>query len=183
MKTIFNLIGIVGSDLFRYCGDSTFKLFIKTYILSPGFKNICWFRLASAYNKSNVIKYLLFRKMFKYGIEIHPGAQIGKGLYIGHWIGIVISQKAIIGENCYISQGVTIGMVNSGIRRGVPTIGDRVYIGAGAKIVGNINIGNDVVIGANAVVVDDVIDGVTVGGVPARIISKNDSSGYIRWKV
>ncbi|MBD3807851.1 MAG: serine acetyltransferase, partial [Epsilonproteobacteria bacterium] len=106
--------------------------------------------------------------MFKYGIEIHPGAQIGRGLYIGHWVGIVISPRAVIGENCYISHGVTIGMINSGNNAGVPVIGDRVYIGAGAKIIGNIKIGNDVAIGSNAVVTKDVPDGVTVGGVPAK---------------
>ena len=83
-------------------------------------------------------------------------------------------------KNCNISQGVTIGIVNSGEKAGVPSIGDRVYIGPGAKIIGNIKIGNDVAIGANAVVVSDVPDGVTVGGIPAKAISQNNSSAYIK---
>jgi serine O-acetyltransferase len=91
----------------------------------------------------------------------------------------VINPKAAIGENCNISQGVTIGIVNGGKKAGVPTIGNRVYIGPGAKIVGSITIGNDVAVGANAVVVSNVPDGVTVGGIPAKIISNNDSSAYI----
>ncbi|MFA7027398.1 MAG: serine O-acetyltransferase [Sulfurovum sp.] len=179
---MFSLINLIGSDLHRYSGKKSFKLFIKTYLLSPGFQCIFWFRIVSKYN-NNALKYFLFRKMFKYGIEIHPGAQIGRELYIGHWVGIVISPKAVIGENCYISHGVTIGMINSGNNAGVPVIGDRVYIGAGAKIIGNIKIGNDVAIGANAVVTKDIPSGVTVGGVPAKIISSNDSSGYIKWKI
>jgi len=91
----------------------------------------------------------------------------------------VINPRAIIGENCNISQGVTIGIVNSGPKQGVPIIGDRVYIGPGAKVIGNIKIGNDVAIGANAVVINDVTDSVTVGGIPAKVISQHDSSKYI----
>jgi len=91
----------------------------------------------------------------------------------------VINSKAVIGENGNISQGVTIGIINSGLKQGVPTIGNRVYIAPGAKIIGNIKIGNDVAIDANAVVINDVPDGVTVGGIPAKVISQNDSSEYI----
>lgn len=165
-------------DLHRYTNSTKLKSFIKSYFIIPGFNYIFWFRLASKY-KNPILKYLLFRKMVKYGIEIHAGTKIGKGFYIGHWGGIVINPKAVIGENCNISQGVTIGIINSGEKAGVPTIGDRVYIGPGAKIIGNIKIGNDVAIGANAVVVSDVPDGVTVGGIPAKIISQNNSSAYI----
>lgn len=165
-------------DLYRYTRDLRLRSFFKTYLLSPGFNYIFWFRLATKY-KNPILKYLLFRKMTKYGIEIHVGTQIGKGFYIGHWGGIVINSKAVFGEYCNISQGVTIGIINSGEKAGVPTIGDRVYIGPGAKIIGNVKIGNDVAIGANAVVSSNVPDGVTVAGVPAKIISHNNSSSYI----
>lgn len=169
---------MIKADLYRYSGSKVLKGFIKNYFLSPGFNFIFWFRLASKY-KNSILKYLLFRKMIKFGIEIHPGTKIGKGFYIGHWGGIVINPSVVIGENCNISQGVTIGVVNGGKKVGTPIIGDRVYIGPGVKIIGNIKIGNDVSIGANAVVVSDVPDGVTVGGIPAKIISQNDSSSYI----
>jgi len=137
-----------------------------------------WFRLASQYNNT-LMKYLLHRKMIQYGIEIHPGTNICKGFYIGHWGNIVINPNTKIGENCNISQGVTIGIAQGGQRAGVPTIGDRVYIGPGAKIFGNIIIGNDVAIGANAVVTHDVPNGTSIGGVPAKIISNTGSSNYI----
>jgi serine O-acetyltransferase len=172
------MFNFVNHDLYRYSSSKALKSFVRNYFLSPGFNYIFWFRLASKY-KNPILKYLLFRKMIKYGIEIHAGTKIGKGFYIGHWGGIVINPKAIIGDNCNISQGVTIGIVNSGEKAGVPTIGDRVYIGPGAKIVGKIKIGNDVAIGANAVVVNDVPEGVTVGGIPAKVISNNNSLAYI----
>jgi serine O-acetyltransferase len=118
--------------------------------------------------------------MIKYGIQIFPGTEIAKGFYIGHWGEIVIHPNTKIGENCNISQGVTIGVANGGKHPGVPTIGDRVYIGPGAKIFGNITIGNDVAIGANAVVTCNIPDSVSVGGIPAQIISNTGSVNYIQ---
>lgn len=91
----------------------------------------------------------------------------------------MISAGADIGENCNISQGVTIGVVNRGPKAGAPSIGDRVYIGPGAKIIGNIKIGNDVAIGANAVVTKDIPDNAVAVGVPAKVISYEGSAGYI----
>ena len=101
------------------------------------------------------------------GISIPVAATIGKGLYIGHFGNIIVSPETIMGEQCSLSQGVTIGVLG-GPRTGVPRIGDRVYVGAGAKILGGITIGDDAVIGANAVVIDDVPAGATAVGVPAR---------------
>jgi serine O-acetyltransferase len=113
------------------------------------------------------------------GITLPYAAQIGEGLYIGHHSGIIINAGAVIGENCNISQGVTIGVSGKGIHRGAPVIGDDVYIGANATVAGKITIGNKVVVGANSLVTSDVGSGVTVLGVPAVEISKNDSSAYI----
>ncbi|WP_213520159.1 serine O-acetyltransferase [Nonlabens sp.] len=113
------------------------------------------------------------------GITLPYSAQIGEGLYIGHHSGIIINAGAIIGKNCNISQGVTIGVSGKGNYRGAPVIGNEVYIGANATLAGKIFIGNKVMVGANSLVVRDVSDGVTVLGVPAVEISKNDSSAYI----
>lgn len=102
------------------------------------------------------------------GIEIHPAATIGKRLFIDHGMGVVIGETAVIGEDVTIYHGVTLG--GTGLQPGKrhPTIGDRVIIGAGAKVLGNITIGNDSAIGANAVVIKDAPAHSTLVGVPAR---------------
>ncbi|MDD5158978.1 MAG: serine O-acetyltransferase [Sulfuricurvum sp.] len=172
------MIEFMKYDFYRQSTNHTFRSYLKNFFLSPGFNYVVWFRLASKY-KNGFMKYLLHRKMIQYGIEIYPETDIGKGFYIGHWGNIVINKHVKIGENCNISQGVTIGIANGGKHPGVPTIGDRVYIGPGAKIFGNITIGNDVAIGANAVVINDIPHGVSVGGIPAKIISNTGSANYI----
>lgn len=106
--------------------------------------------------------------------------KIGEGFYIGHWGQIFISSQAVIGDNCNISQGVTIGVSNRGDNIGAPVIGDRVYIGPGVKIFGKVTIGNDVAIGANAVVTKDIPDNSVAVGIPARVISTEGSHGYIQ---
>jgi len=103
------------------------------------------------------------------GISISSNAEIGKGLYIGHFGGIFIHPNTTLGENCNIGQGVTIGTLGLG-KKGVPRIGNGVFIGAGAKVLGEIKIGDNVRIGANAVVLKDVPDNATVVGVPAKIV-------------
>ncbi|MBF0215551.1 MAG: serine O-acetyltransferase [Candidatus Omnitrophica bacterium] len=106
------------------------------------------------------------------GIEIHPGASIGKGFFIDHGMGVVIGETAVIGDNVTLFQGVTLG--GTGKERGKrhPTLGNDVVVGAGAKVLGNIVIGNNVIIGANAVVIREVPDNSTVVGVPGRIARK-----------
>ena len=108
------------------------------------------------------------------GVEIHPAATIGPGLFIDHGMGVVIGETSVIGRDVTLFQGVTLG--GTGKERGKrhPTIGDRVVIGTGAKVLGNIHIGNDVMIGANAVVLRDVPDHSTVVGVPGRITKTKD---------
>jgi len=106
------------------------------------------------------------------GVEIHPGARIGKGFFIDHGMGVVIGETTIIGDNVTLYQGVTLG--GTGKERGKrhPTIGDNVVVSTGVKVLGNINIGNNVNIGANAVVIRSVPDDCTVVGVPGRIAKK-----------
>ncbi|HUW28395.1 MAG TPA: serine acetyltransferase [Sulfuriferula sp.] len=98
--------------------------------------------------------YMLLNELIKilWGIDIPRSARIGPGLYIGHFSGIFVSPKAVIGRNCFISQGVTIGVGGSGDKRGVPVLGDNIYLGAGCKLFGRITLGDGVKVGANAVV-------------------------------
>ncbi len=108
--------------------------------------------------------YVLFNGMVRifWGIELPRSATIGAGFYIGHFGGIVISSGAVFGKNCNISHGVTVGLSGKGEGRGIPVIGDDVYIAPGAKIFGKIRIGNNSKIGANAVVYKDIPDNAVV---------------------
>lgn len=107
------------------------------------------------------------------GIEIHPGARIGRGFFIDHGIGVVIGETAVIGDDVLLYQGVTLG--GTGLEKGKrhPTIGNNVVIGAGAKVLGNITVGDNSYIGANAVVIKDVPPNSTVVGVPGRITKQD----------
>lgn len=107
-------------------------------------------------------------------IEIHPGAKIGKNLLIDHGCGVVIGETAIVGDNCTIYQGVTLGGTGKESGKRHPTIGNNCFIGSGAKVLGNINIGNNVKIGANSVVLKDLPDDCTAVGVPAMITKFNN---------
>jgi len=113
------------------------------------------------------------------GIELPNRAEIGKGLLIPHSYGIVIHSEAKIGEYCNLGHNVTIGIAGREGNRGVPRLGDRVYIAPGAKIFGAITIGNDVAIGANAVVTKDLPDNAVAVGIPAKVISYKGSQDFI----
>jgi len=104
------------------------------------------------------------------GIEIHPGAVIGRGVFIDHGMGVVIGETTVIGDNVTLFQGVTLGGTGRETGKRHPTLRDNVVVGAGARILGNITIGRDVRIGAGSVVVKDVPDHCTVVGVPARVV-------------
>ncbi|MBD3379840.1 MAG: serine O-acetyltransferase [Candidatus Omnitrophica bacterium] len=106
------------------------------------------------------------------GIEIHPGARIGKGLFIDHGMGVVIGETTIVGDNVTLFQGVTLGGTGKETGKRHPTIGNDVVIGAGAKVLGDIRVGDNVNVGANAVVLRDVPDDSTVVGVPGRVAKK-----------
>ncbi|MCD7948670.1 MAG: serine O-acetyltransferase [Erysipelotrichaceae bacterium] len=113
---------------------------------------------------------------FLTGIEIHPGAQIGKRFFIDHGMGVVIGETTIIGDNCTLYQGVTLGGVGTGehkVKRH-PTLEDNVIVFAGAKILGAVTLGENSIVGASSVVRTDVPPNCTVVGVPARIVKEND---------
>jgi len=110
---------------------------------------------------------------FLTGIEIHPGATIGNGLFIDHGMGVVIGETSILGDNITLYQGVTLGGTGKEKGKRHPTIGNNVVVGTGAKILGNINIGDNSYVGANAVVIKDVPPNSTVVGVPGRITKQD----------
>lgn len=109
----------------------------------------------------------------KTGIEIHPGAKIGKGLFIDHGMGVVIGETAVIGDNCLLYQGVTLGGTGKDKGKRHPTLGNNVLVGAGAKVLGPFTVGNNVKIAANAVVLNAIPDNCTAVGVPAHIVRMN----------
>jgi serine O-acetyltransferase len=119
----------------------------------------------------------------KYGFDISYRTQIGKGFYIGHFGNIVIHGDTIIGENCNISQGVTIGVSNYGKKIGVPNIGNNVFMGPNAGIFGNISIADNVTIGANAVVTENIPTGSTILPSKMTIIDKDLSEFYIQNRI
>ena len=156
--------------------DPAAKSFLEILLLYQGLHALVAYRVAHLFYK---IKFFFFARWlsqaarFFTGIEIHPGAQIGKGLFIDHGMGVVVGETSIIGDNVLLYQGVTLG--GTGLEKGKrhPTIGNNVVIGGGAKILGNITIGDNSYIGANAVVIKDVPVNSTVVGVPGRITKQD----------
>lgn len=177
------------SDLFRCSGGkSGLKAGLRAYRTVPGFHFLFWTRLAQATKQSltwkpvHILARVVHKRLkFKYGISFPWETNFGAGFYIGHFGGIVVNSAAVIGKNCNIAHGVTIGQVNRGSKKGVPVIGNGVWIGAGAVVIGRIKIGNDVMIAPNAVVTIDVPDGAVVAGIPARIISYAGTRDYIEF--
>lgn len=186
-STFKHLCHLIRADLYRYTGRSCASDLGK-YVLAGGcFKYLFWMRVckyAQGLSGAGKLVYVCARVIlnhyeYKFGLQIAYQAAIGPGLLVGHFGGIVVNANARIGANCNLSHGVTIGVARRGKCPGVPTIGNNVYIGPGAKVFGGITIGSDVAIGANAVVNEDVPDGVAVAGIPARIISREGSRGLV----
>lgn len=143
--------------------------------LYPSFRVQIYYKIAKFfYNKKLflIARLISEKAKRKTGIEIHPGATIGKNLFIDHGMGVVIGETAIIGNNVILFHGVTLGGTGKETGKRHPTIGNNVFIGSGAKILGNIKIGNNVKIGANAVVLSNIPDNTTVIGIPGKIVKK-----------
>ena len=155
--------------------DPAAKCAIEVMLSYSGFHAIIIHRILHALNGAKIpLLPRLFSQIARgiTGIEIHPGASIGKGLFIDHGTGVVIGETSIIGDNVTLFQGVTLGGTGKEKGKRHPTIGNNVVVGTGAKILGNIKIGDNVNIGANAVVIKDVPPNSTVVGVPGRIAKK-----------
>jgi len=145
--------------------------------LYPSFHAIIRYRIAhKLYLKKHyfLARWYSQRTVRKTGIEIHPGATIGKGLFIDHGHGVVIGETAIVGDNVTLYQGVTLGGTGKESGKRHPTIGDNVMISAGAKILGSFTVGENSKIGAGSVVLSEVPPNCTVVGVPGRVVKRDN---------
>lgn len=178
----------IKSDLARYRLTEQ-RSNLASFILSPGVLAGFYYRIGHWiwYSESkSPLLYLLrpfyivgkrFIEMYT-GISVSPQARIGRGLYFNHFGSIFIG-ASLIGDNCNFAHEITIGIAGRGGKRGRPELGNRVFVGPGAKIIGLLKIGDDVSIGANAVVTKDLEDRAVAVGIPAKIVSHNGSFDFI----
>ncbi len=149
---------------------------LEIFFLYPGVKAIRMHRRANFFYRHKMYfwaRLISQRAVRKTGIEIHPGATIGRRLVIDHGTGVVIGETAEIGDDVLIYQGVTLGGTGKDVGKRHPTIGNNVMISSGAKVLGPFKVGNNVRIAAGAVVLEEVPDGATVVGVPAKVVRLN----------
>ncbi|MFL0796110.1 MAG: hypothetical protein K6L73_01310 [Cellvibrionaceae bacterium] len=180
---------IIKADLTRYGSGDNQRAFWRHYFKDEGFKYTFWWRFAEYSSQAGLLRYVLYPILklihrnlsYKFGISIPIGVKIGPGFYIGHYGNVVISGDAILGRNCNVSQGVTIGQANRGKYKGTPVIGDKVYMATGSKIIGGITVGDNVLISANALITSNIDDSAVCVGVPAEVVSHNGNSGYIEF--
>lgn len=174
MKKRDEIKKLIQGDLYRYCGNDKIDSFAKMRLY--GWQYLKTWRRASYYAEKNqfmyfVYGYLLYRKFLKYGFQISPHAKIGNGLYLGHFGTVIVGDEVEIGCNVNINPNVVIGRANRGKIKGSPKIGNSVWIGSGAVLVGNISIGDNVLIAPNAYVNFDVPKDSIVVGNPGTIHS------------
>lgn len=184
---------IISSDLYRYTGRK-FNIisFLRTYFSKSAFRYILIYRIAN-YCDNIILKFFfrlcLLNLSIKYGYQLNANVSIGKGLYIGHRGSVVVNGEAIIGDNVNLAHGITIGYEPRGERKGAPTIGNKVWIGTNAVIVGKITIGDNVLIAPNTFINKDIPANSIVIGSPAKIIFDiNATDGYLQnlileWKI
>lgn len=155
--------------------DPAARSLLEIALLYPGPRALAFHKVSHLFYRLKLFFIARFFSevgRFLSGIEIHPGAKIGSRLVIDHGFGIVIGETTEIGDDCLIFQGVTLGGVDFSPTKRHPTIGNRVIVGGGSKILGPIEIGDDVKVGANSVVLKSVEAGVTVVGIPAKPLLK-----------
>ena len=155
--------------------DPATKSYLEIIFLYPGVKAICFHRLAHLLYRWKIPffpRLISETSRFITGIDIHPGAKIGKNLIIDHGMGVVIGETSEIGDDCIIYHGVTLGGVDLNPVKRHPTLKNRVVVGSGAKILGNITIGDHSRVGANSVVIKDVPPHCTITGIPGKIVSQ-----------
>lgn len=145
----------------------------EVFFLYSGFHAVLYYRVANFFYRHKmkfIARWVSQTGRFFTGVEIHPGATIGRGLMIDHGMGVVIGETAVVGDNCTIYQGVTLGGTGKDTGKRHPTLGNNVMVGSGAKVLGPFTVGDNAKIAAGAVVLDTVPEGATAVGVPARMI-------------
>ena len=160
--------------------DPAARSYLEVLLLYPGIKAICFHRVAQFLWRIRlrwIGRLVAECGRFITGIEVHPAAKIGRRVVFDHGMGIVIGETAILGDDVILYQGVTLGGTSLDTLRRHPMIGNHVVIGAGAKVLGNIFVGDGSRIGANSVVIKDVPAHTTVAGVPARVIHEGIKPG------
>jgi serine O-acetyltransferase len=181
------LKALLACDLYRYAGRADFRSFVRHYAFTPGFKYTVLMRTtgwlkrkpAMAFGAYPIFKWLLLRARYKYGFAIPEYTVIGPGLFLNRFGGFYIHGDAVIGCNVNLTHGTMLGYMNRGARAGAPVLGDRAFLGSGAKLIGGIRVGAESAIGVNAVVTKDVPDRGVAAGIPAKLLSEAGSDGYI----
>lgn len=179
-----------GADLARYRAYDPGPSAMSLMLLNQGLWALFQYRIARAVFESGAPSLLkkplllfcvLWQKLIEVltGIQLPYRAQVAPGLYIGHFGAIIIHPDVVIGAGCNLSQGVTLGISGRGHRRGVPTLGERVYIGANAVIAGRLSIGDDALVAANALITRDVAPRAVMLGNPAQLVSFEGSGDYL----
>jgi serine O-acetyltransferase len=163
-----------------YDRDPAVRSTLEIIFCYPGFHAMLFYRMSHALWQRKFYflgRFLSHIGRFLTGIEIHPGARIGRGFFIDHGMGVVIGETAEIGENCTLYHGVTLGGTSWAKEKRHPTLGNNVIIGSGAKVLGPFKVGDDSKIGSNSVVVKEVPDNSTVVGVPFRSGARTRAQG------
>jgi serine O-acetyltransferase len=172
-KTLRNLSSVVRADIQAALDKDPAAHSMLEIFLYPGFQALTIHRIAHGLFQAGIPffpRLISYFTRFLTGIEIHPGARLGKGVFIDHGMGVVIGETAIVGDDALIYQGVTLGGTGKELGKRHPTLGKGVVVGAGAKVLGNIEIGDNVRIGAGSVVLRSVPSDCTVVGVPGRVV-------------
>jgi serine O-acetyltransferase len=172
-KNLRNLSSVVRADIQAALDKDPAAHSMLEILLYPGFQALTIHRIAHGLFQAGIPffpRLISYLTRFLTGIEIHPGARLGKGIFIDHGMGVVIGETAIVGDEALIYQGVTLGGTGKELGKRHPTLGRGVVVGAGAKVLGNIEIGDNVRIGAGSVVLRSVPSDCTVVGVPGRVV-------------
>lgn len=179
---------LIAADQYRFEGKRGLKNFASLWLRESGFRftvvmRTCAFLRSQKFSRYGLYHLFLFwhrRQQVKYSTYIDFSTKIGGGLYVGHPCAVIVNVHSVIGRDCTLSQSVTLGNTNRRSKYpGCPTIGDRVYLGPGAVIVGGVTIGDDCVVGPNSVVAKSFPSGSVISGLPAQLLSSRGSEGYV----
>jgi serine O-acetyltransferase len=182
-----DLVTVISADLYRLDAKRGFGHFVRALLSNPCSRYTALFRLCQHARARRgpwiaFYPFLLFlfgRTGSRYGIRIPLSCEVGTGLYIGHWGGIWISPESSIGKNCTLMHEVPLGRASRGPTEGSPTVGNHVYIGPGAKIVGRVHLHDHSLVAANSLVLEDLAENCVALGNPSRVVSREGSRGYI----